>query len=96
MSDLNPYQAPTAPIGSAVVAVKCPNCSSQVASPVGFTWWGGALGPRLFKVVKCSECKTQYNGRTGGRMTKVIILYQLIAFAILVPLAIAWVVFKNR
>jgi hypothetical protein len=96
MRDLNPYQAPTAELGSAVVAVKCPSCSSQVASPVGFTWWGGALGPRLFKVVRCSQCKTQYNGRTGGRMTKVIILYQAIALAIMIPIAIAWVMYRSR
>ena len=73
----DPYRAPSAPLRphSDPIA-KCPRCGAQSATKVGFNWWGGALGPRLFHVVKCGGCRTQYNGRTGGKLTMVIIAYQ--------------------
>ena len=53
----------------------CPSCSNSNATPVRFTWWGGFLGPKLFKVVKCSACNKQYNGKTGRPNTTAIIIY---------------------
>jgi len=77
MSNVDPYRPPTAPIAPPTDPVaKCPKCGAQSATKVGYNWWGGALGPRLFHVVKCTQCRTQYNGRTGGTLTGVIIAYQ--------------------
>jgi uncharacterized protein (DUF983 family) len=90
----DPYQPPTAPIGQpfqSASASTCPKCGSQSATKVGFNWWGGALGPRLFHVVKCSQCGTQYNGKTGGTLTKVIIIYQgVILLVTLLVLFLVW------
>ena len=63
-------------------AVGCPKCGAAVASKVSFTWWGGALGPRIFHVVRCEKCRTKFNGRTGASLGKVIVLYQLVAFTL--------------
>jgi hypothetical protein len=92
MTTPDPYRPPTAPLAppmSEQVAA-CPKCGAQSASKVGYNWWGGALGPRLFHVVKCNNCRAQYNGKTGGTLTKVIIIYQgtflviaLVIFALL-------------
>jgi hypothetical protein len=85
MQPHDPYRAPQAPLdgGGAPSAMKCPKCGASSASKVSFTWWGGLLGPRLFHVVKCNQCSTQYNGKTGGTLTKTIIFYQLAALLIL-------------
>ena len=56
----------------------CPKCSKADASAVGFTWWGGVLGPKLLHVVSCNGCKTQYNGKTGKMNTTNIIIYSVI------------------
>ena len=85
----NPYRPPQAPLAEPGVpgVAACPKCGAASASKVGFNWWGGAVGPRLFKVVQCNQCKTQYNGRTGGKLTTVIIGYQV---SVLVVLAALW------
>lgn len=90
MADLNPYRAPSAAGDTAQLvqdtAAACPKCGARSASKVSYNWWGGALGPRLFHVVKCHQCNTQYNGKTGGKLTRVIIVYQVVAivmFAVL-------------
>jgi hypothetical protein len=75
MGTLNPYQAPLSPVDTASWA-PCPKCGGQTATKVAFTWWGGAVGPRLFSVVKCAGCGTKYKGKTGGRLLKTIIIYQ--------------------
>jgi hypothetical protein len=78
MSNLNPYQPPSAALAGTQSEqfAKCPKCGAGSASKVFYNWWGGALGPRLFNVVKCGSCRSQYNGRTGAKLTKVIIAYQ--------------------
>jgi hypothetical protein len=73
----------------------CPNCGGSNAAKVSFTWWGGALGPALLTHVKCPDCKTAYNGKTGQSNTTAIIIYQVIAFAIVVAIFIAWVTFST-
>ncbi len=88
MSDLNPYRQPSPPADQPLLQVApfstttCPKCGFNAASKVGFNWWGGALGPRLFHVVKCNRCAAQYNGKTGGTLTTVIIVYQLVAIVV--------------
>jgi hypothetical protein len=87
MADMNPYVAPTATINAASTAealpgmAACPKCQGPAAARVKFTWWGGALGPKLFNVVRCGGCQTQYNGKTGGKLTKTIAVYQVVALA---------------
>jgi predicted RNA-binding Zn-ribbon protein involved in translation (DUF1610 family) len=60
----------------------CPKCGQSNAKKVGFTWWGGALGPRMFTHVKCPNCGTEYNGRTGKSNRTRILIYFLASFAI--------------
>lgn len=44
----------------------CPNCLSYNIEKVRYDWnWGGAIGPILFSTVRCMNCGTQYNGKTG-------------------------------
>lgn len=58
----------------------CPKCGQTIAQKVGFTWWGGALGPRMFAHVKCQNCGTEYNGRTGKSNQNNILIYFLVSF----------------
>jgi hypothetical protein len=97
MAPVNPYQPPSAPVDGpnpAGTVVACPKCGNQVASKVSFTWWGGALGPRLFSVVRCGQCRTQYNGKTGGRLTKTIIMYQGVALVLTASILILIAIFR--
>jgi hypothetical protein len=61
----------------------CPNCGAGGdAKRVGFTWWGGALGPWILCHVRCKECGTCYNGRTGKDNTVGIIIYTAVGAGI--------------
>jgi len=62
--------------------VSCPNCGSDKIKKVNYTLWGGYLGPKLFTHVKCTDCNTKYNGKTGKSNTIPIVIYNVIAFAI--------------
>jgi transposase-like protein len=53
----------------------CPQCKSQEAQEITFTWWGGIVGPKMFNHVKCSKCGTTYNGKTGNSNQQAIIIY---------------------
>jgi hypothetical protein len=61
----------------------CPNCGAPGdAHKVGFTWWGGILGPAIISCVKCNECGTGYNGTHGDYNGKRILIYHLVALGI--------------
>lgn len=60
----------------------CPQCSRTTATPVKFTWWGGALGPRMLHHVKCDSCGTMYNGKTGKSNSQGIMMYFVVTLAI--------------
>jgi len=86
MSAPNPYAPPTRscdpqPTGGDS-RHPCPKCDGTSATKVKYNWWGGALGPKLFHVVKCTACRTQYNGETGKGLRKVILVYNLIVAAV--------------
>ncbi len=66
----------------------CPTCSSTRATKVGFTWWGGVLGPALLTHVKCPNCGTKYNGKTGASNTGAIIVYSVVLGAISIGLLV--------
>lgn len=97
---MNPYAPPRPAIGGAAGAagpagewVACPRCGSGYVSRPTFTWWGGLVGPRIIKEVKCNGCGHRYNGRTGGPNTLAIALYLTVVltliFGMLVALGIA-------
>ena len=60
----------------------CPKCGQSNAKKVSYTFWGGALGPSLMTHVKCQNCGTEYNGKTGQSNQKNIIIYILASFVI--------------
>ena len=60
----------------------CPKCGSTEASKVGYTWWGGALGPAIFHHVKCARCGATYNGKTGKSNVTAIIVYTVVILVV--------------
>jgi hypothetical protein len=56
---------------------------------VNFTWWGGALGPRMLDHHKCRACAYTFNGRTGQPNTSAIATYSVIAAVIAVAVGFA-------
>jgi hypothetical protein len=67
----------------------CPKCSSTGATKVGYTWWGGLLGPSLLTHVKCDNCGNAFNGKTGQPNTVGIIVYSVVMFVIVVAVIVA-------
>ena len=63
-------------------SIPCPKCRGT-AEKLKFTWWGGVIGPKILKHVKCTSCGYKYNGKTGKDNTTGIIIYSAIV-AILV------------
>lgn len=70
------------------VTAGCPRCGETATRPVGFTLWGGALGPKLLSHVECSRCSHRFNGKTGQDNTVGIAIYLGASFVIGVGLAI--------
>jgi hypothetical protein len=68
--------------------VPCPKCQNPQVSKVGFTWWGGVLGPKLFKHTRCPNCATTFNGLTGKSNTNAIAIYMVIAAGLGILLAV--------
>lgn len=56
----------------------CPKCDSLNVNAVGYTWWGGVIGPRLLKHTKCTDCKFTYNRKTRKSNTTAIIIYSVV------------------
>jgi hypothetical protein len=70
----------------------CPHCHQLApTNPVGFTWWGGLVGPRLLSHVQCAACGGRYNGRTGKLNTTAIGIYLGVAAALLLVVLVATV-----
>ena len=57
--------------------VQCPRCGGA-GEKLGFTWWGGVLGPKILKHVKCTSCGYKYNGNSGKDNTTGIVIYTVI------------------
>jgi hypothetical protein len=64
----------------------CPGCGNTWASKIGFTWWGGVVGPAILSHVKCARCGNAYNGKTGRSNTTAIVIY--VAVGTLIGVAI--------
>ena len=60
----------------------CPECQSSNATSVGFTWWGGIIGPKLLSHVKCGRCGAAYNGKTGRSNSTAIIIYLVVGMVL--------------
>ena len=79
----NPYQSPVSDAhssgpgqpGQGSQYAPCPSCQHRGAKKVGWTFWGGALGPWLFTHVKCDACRTTFNGKTGQSNNTAIAIY---------------------
>ncbi|QEG43394.1 eL43 family ribosomal protein [Roseimaritima ulvae] len=76
----NPFEPPPAPRPESIDPANgnfapCPRCGQPIAQRVGFTLWGGVLGPKLFTHVKCQTCGNKYNGKTGQSNASVIAVY---------------------
>src|SRR5262245_9694705 len=96
----DPYKPPSAPLDAPDAnvlpgSVRCPKCGETSSSKVGWTFWGGALGPAMFNAVRCGNCRTQYNGKTGMPLTKAIILYQVVGLALVGVLAAVYFALKR-
>ena len=58
----------------------------------GFTWWGGALGPKLFNHHVCRACRYAFNRKTGRPNTTGIAVY--VAVSIVLGLVLGYFVFS--
>jgi transposase-like protein len=72
----------------------CPKCGAQHPLEVGFTWWGGIVGPKMFSHVQCKQCGNTYNGKTGASNQKAITIY--VTVSSLVGLLLVAVLYSNR
>ena len=70
------------------LTVQCPKCGDTSAEKVKYTWWGGMLGPRLFNIVKCNNCGTSYNGKTGQSSTTAIVIYTVVGLALAIVVCV--------
>ena len=64
----------------------CPSCGQSNADKIGFTWWGGAVGPALLNHVKCLACGTEYNAKSGQSNTTNIIIYSVVAIVLVLAI----------
>lgn len=62
--------------------VPCPKCGNPNVRKVKYTWWGGVLGPSILHHVKCDNCGTVYNGKSGKSNTTGIIIYSVVLLVI--------------
>jgi len=71
--------------------VECPHCGCPDVKKVGFTWWGGVLGPAILNHVKCEECGSTFNGKTGADNTTGIVIYSVVVGLIAIALVVLFV-----
>lgn len=71
----------------------CPKCGAADPKPLSFTWWGGALCPKILHHVKCIGCGYKYNGKTGRDNTTGIVIYFVIVGIISFVLMLVMIAF---
>lgn len=71
--------------------VPCPRCTRPDPEEVTFTWWGGTIGPSLFKHVKCQGCGLTYNGKSGQSNTTNMVIYAVVVGVIVFAIALFFV-----
>lgn len=68
----------------------CPHCHGDgEPRQLGFTWWGGVIGPKLLHHVECPRCLRGFNGRTGRSNTAAIAIYMAVVCAVGLALVFA-------
>lgn len=84
----NPYHPPRsalhAPSPGALAEGACPRCRGADVSRPSFTWWGGALGPKLLHHAVCRACGFGFNAKTGKSNGTAITVYVVASFALAV------------
>ena len=61
----------------------CPNCGAPGdATRLTYTFWGGFIGPMIINTVRCNQCGTTYNGKSGDYNTTRIIIYYAVSIGI--------------
>ncbi len=68
----------------------CPGCGCTYADRVGFTWWGGLIGPKMFTHVRCRNCRSCYNGKRGTWNTTNIVIYTVVGLIAGLGLMLFW------
>jgi len=58
--------------------VPCPKCGATGSQLLKFTWWGGALGPKMLTHVKCQNCGHKFNGKNGGSNVAGVAIYMIV------------------
>ncbi len=71
------------------VYLPCPKCHSTNVKLMGFTWWGGLVGPKILTHVKCGNCGATFNGKTGKPNTTAIAIYMVVVLVVVIGLVVA-------
>jgi hypothetical protein len=91
----NPYAPPKAiePAPAAPVDgwTTCPRCKSADVRRPTFTWWGGALGPKLFNHAVCGGCGFGFNWKTGESNATKVTIYTVVGIVLGIAAGLAWV-----
>ncbi len=66
----------------------CPKCGYTEPQKVGYSWWGGVVGPAILTHVKCPQCGTTYNGKTGKSNTPAIVIYSIVVGLIAIGIVV--------
>ncbi len=66
------------PMPTPVTVHPCPSCGGRDAEKVTFSWWGGLLGPRLIKQVRCKRCSNTFRGDSGKPCTGFVVGYLIV------------------
>jgi len=83
-----PFGAPS-PNGMNGGWTSCPRCQSPNIHRPTYTWWGGILGPALFKHAICRSCSLGFNYKTGKSNATAIGIYFAVIFVIAIAASIA-------
>lgn len=96
-----PYQQPQGPFqqnpyqqGYMQTTPMCPRCGGYTKK-VGYTWWGGIIGPRMMNLHKCGNCKLNFNATTMQSADNAILIYSVVGVAIGLTIGILIVVLKH-
>jgi hypothetical protein len=88
----NPYVSPSTSGESLGSVAKnfapCPRCGQSEAMRIGWTWWGGYLGPRLLTHVKCRSCGAKYHGLRGTSNVRAILVYSAVSLVAAIGLTL--------
>ena len=101
-NDPNPYASPTTESASATAAsgakqyAPCPSCGGVFAKKISWTLWGGVIGPALLTHVKCANCGTAYNGKTGRSNATAITVFLVVGIVLGLMIGIALAIANHR